>query len=92
MSSVTDAGLQHPIMQIAGTLDEPGNNCSGQLSWKQVIAMFTDDYEAAEAVRAAREAVRGRTVSEALAAPEVVGLLEGHDLLWYAPEELDRLS
>ncbi len=71
---------------------EPGTVTVGQLSWKQVIAMFTDDYEAAEAVRAARAAVRGRTVSEALAAPEVVALLEGHDLLWYAPAELDRLS
>lgn len=70
---------------------EAGAVTVGKLSWSQVIALFADEPDSAAAVRAAREAVRGQTVNEALVVPEVVALLEGHDLLWYAPGELDRL-
>jgi hypothetical protein len=68
-----------------------GSATVATLAWSAVVALFADDLEAASAVAAARAAVRGRALSDALAAPEVAALLEAHDLGWYAPGELDRL-
>lgn len=70
---------------------EPGAVTIGDLAWQQVTALFADAPEATAAVATARRAVRDTSVAAALAAPEVVELLEQHDLLWYAPEELDGL-
>jgi hypothetical protein len=45
-----------------------------------------------EAARLASEAVAGQSLAAALAAPEVGLVLDGYDLLWFAPEELDQLQ
>jgi len=62
------------------------------LAWRQVWALYYDEPEAADAVRAAADSVRpDDTVAEALGRPEVGRLLDEHDLLWFDPTELDRL-
>jgi hypothetical protein len=55
-----------------------------------VQSLFADEPEAAAAVAAARAAVEGQTLSGALDRDEVAELLDSYDLLWFAPEELDR--
>src|SRR5215208_4227846 len=66
------------------------------LSWAQVQALFVAEPEAAEAARKARRALAERagdvTLVAALQLPEVGELLEGYDLLWFAPDELDHLA
>ena len=72
----------------------PGSVTVSGLEWRAVSALFADDTaddEAAGAVAAARSAVADRTVVDALVTSEVSVLLERHDLLWFAPEELDAL-
>ena len=62
------------------------------LTWTQVRALFADEPDAIEAARLAGEAVAGQSLAVALAAPEVGLVLDGYDLLWFAPEELDQLQ
>jgi hypothetical protein len=82
--------------QITGLDDPSGEVTVSSLSWAQVQALFLDQPEAAEAVRRARlavaEAAGEVTVAGALTLPEVGELLDGYDLLWFAPEELDHLG
>jgi hypothetical protein len=63
------------------------------LRWSQVRALFADEAEAAESVLRARAALaesgEGYTLATALEVPAVGKLLDNHDLLWFAPEELD---
>jgi hypothetical protein len=59
-----------------------------RLVWAQVRALFADEPDAVEAVRVASKAVVGQDLAAALAAPEATAVLEGYDLLWFAPEEL----
>ena len=61
------------------------------LPWKAVQALFSDESGSAAAVASARTAAVGRSVAEAFTMPAVVDVFENHDLLWFAPEELDRL-
>jgi hypothetical protein len=61
------------------------------LAWAQVRALFADEPDALEAVELAGKTVAGQNLTAAIAAPEVVELLDGYDLLWFAPEELDQL-
>jgi hypothetical protein len=61
----------------------------GDLAWAQVRALFADEHDALQAVRLAGKAVAGQSLGVALGAPEVGALLDGHDLLWFGPEELD---
>ena len=61
------------------------------LVWAQVRALFADEPDALQAVSLASEAVTGESLATALAAPEVAAVLDNHDLLWFAPEELDQL-
>jgi hypothetical protein len=63
----------------------------GSLAWAQVRALFADEPSALEAVQLASKVVAGQGVGAALAAPEVVAVLDEHDLLWFSPEELDQL-
>ncbi len=67
--------------------DGSGLVTAEEVAWSQVSALFIDDGEALESVHAARAAredpERFGTLVEALVAE--------HDLLWYAPEELDQL-
>lgn len=68
-----------------------------RLRWPAVTALFADEPASAPAVAAARGAVLDRparaeaAVAGILAKPAVEALLDGHELLWFAPEELDRL-
>ena len=82
--------------QITGLEDPSGEVTVSSLSWAQVRALFIDEPGAAEAVRKGRlavaEAAGEVTVAAAMALPEVGKLLDGHDLLWFAPEELDHLG
>ena len=78
----------------AGQLKDSGDGL-GQvvvtgLRWPQVQSLFADDPDAAAAVGRARAVTEGLTLAEALDRPEVADLLDGYDLLWFAPEELDR--
>ena len=61
------------------------------LAWAQVRALFADEPGAADAVMFASSAVAGQSLAAALVAPEVAMVLDGYDLLWYAPEELNQL-
>jgi hypothetical protein len=62
------------------------------LSWDQVRALFSDEAGAVEANRLASAAVAGESLAAALAAPEIGAVLDEHDLLWFAPDELDQLQ
>jgi hypothetical protein len=82
--------------QITATVDALGEIMISSLSWGQVRALFVDEPEATEAVRKARraaaEGAQELTLAAALGLPEVGELLDGFDLLWFAPEELDHLD
>lgn len=63
------------------------------LTWDRVWALYLDEPDAAASVRKAAAAVQpGESVAAAIGRPEVGALLDDHDLLWYDPTELDRLS
>jgi hypothetical protein len=62
------------------------------LRWVQVLSLFAHDPAGTRLVRRAQEAVRGLDLAAALTRQEVAELLDGYDLLWYGPEELDGLS
>ena len=72
--------------------DDLGAVRLASVGWRDVGAVFADEEAAAGLVRAAREAVRGLELAEALPTPAVVELESAHDLLWYAPTELDALA
>ncbi|HEY5981087.1 MAG TPA: hypothetical protein VIT41_15790 [Microlunatus sp.] len=72
--------------------DELGTVTLARLDWAEVRSLFADESEASAAVLAARTAVRGLDLAQALLAPSVEALQESYDLLWYAPEELDALA
>jgi hypothetical protein len=82
--------------QITATGDAAGEVTLSSLAWAQVQALFVAEPEAAEAAQKARQAVTecagGLTLAAALQLPEIGELLEGYDLLWFAPEELDHLE
>ena len=82
--------------QTTATVDALGEIMISSLSWRQVRALFVDEPEATEAVRKARraaaEAAPELTLAAALRLPEVNELLDGFDLMWFAPEELDHLD
>jgi hypothetical protein len=61
------------------------------LGWGQVRALFVDEPAAEPLVARARAAAGGSSLADALGLPEVIELLDGSDLLWFAPEELDQL-
>jgi Family of unknown function (DUF6912) len=61
------------------------------LAWAQVRALFADEPDALEVATLAGKAVAGQSLGAALITPEVAAVLDGYDLLWFAPEELDQL-
>ncbi|MFC7618940.1 DUF6912 family protein [Microlunatus sp. GCM10028923] len=82
-----DAGRVTDLADPYGAVEVTG------LTWDRVWALYLDEPDAAEAVRKAAAVVRpGESVADALDRPEVGALLDDHDLLWYDPTELDRLS
>ena len=77
--------------QVADERTDFGDVEVRDVRWPQVQALFADEESAGPAVAAAASAASGVALADAFALPEVVRLSEGHDLLWYAPEELDGL-
>jgi hypothetical protein len=61
------------------------------LAWAHVRAFFADEPDALQAVTLAGKAVAGQNLAAALAAPAVAAVLDGYDLLWFAPGELDHV-
>lgn len=59
------------------------------LTWAQVSAVFADEPGAAPDLEAARALVAERSLADVADDEAVVGLVDGWDLLWYAPAELD---
>ena len=76
---VTDLGQPQGEVEVHG------------LSWAQVRAFFADEPDALQAVTLAGKAVAGQNLAAALAAPAVAAVLDCYDLLWFAPDELDRI-
>lgn len=64
-----------------------GRVVASDLAWSQVSALFVDEPEALPAVQAARAALD----DPELLAERAAVLVGEHDLLWYAPDELDAL-
>jgi hypothetical protein len=80
-----------PGEQITDLLQPQGEVEVHGLAWAQVRALFADEPDAREAVTLAGKAVAGQGLTDALTAREVAAVLDGYDLLWFAPEELDQL-
>jgi hypothetical protein len=82
--------------QITATEDAAGEVALSSLSWAQVQALFVAEPEAAEAAKKAllamAECGEEVTLAAALQLPEIGQLLQGYDLLWFAPDELDHLE
>ena len=76
--------------QVQESGDGPGQVLVAGLQWWQVQSLFADEPDAAGAVARARSAAKGRAPTEAMGRDEVTELLDACDLLWFAPEELDR--
>lgn len=62
-----------------------------QLRWTSVRALFADEPAARAALALAVTEAAGLPLAEAVALPAVDVLVDEHDLLWFAPEELDHL-
>lgn len=77
-------------LALIGT-DEIGAVPVSGVTWTRVRSLFADDPAAADAVLKARAAVRGLALAAALNEPAVTELEAAHDLLWFAPEELDAI-
>ena len=75
--------------QVEGSGSEFGQVQVHGLTWAQVSAVFADEPGAAPDLEAARALVAGRSLADVADDEEVVALVDGWDLLWYAPAELD---
>ncbi|GAA2108342.1 hypothetical protein GCM10009841_28740 [Microlunatus panaciterrae] len=82
-STVSDRG--------SGADAETGAQQVSRLRWQDIQALFVDEPAAADAVRAARAAASGRSLTQALELPVVDDLINTHDLLWHLPQELDQI-
>lgn len=90
-----DGSSPRLVLAVAADLagaDELGTVPVPVVRWDDVRSLFADEESASEAVARARAAVAGSELAAALAEPAVERLQEAHDLLWFAPEELDVLS
>jgi len=76
---VTDRGSELGEVTVAG------------LRWAQVQALFADEPAAGPSVAWARADVAELSLIEAPAIKAVAALQGEFDLLWFAPDELDRL-
>ncbi|MGI8456736.1 MAG: DUF6912 family protein [Propionibacteriaceae bacterium] len=80
VAEVADAGSPYGLVEVA------------VLRWRDVQAFFTDEIEAFHDVATLAASVAGRPLAEVLADAAVLDAAEVHDLLWYAPDELDRVE
>ena len=63
----------------------------GRLSWSQVRSLFADEAGSAERLAECRRSAAGLALEQAVDDERIETLLDECDLLWFAPEELDRL-
>lgn len=83
---VVAARVRPHQLETAGA-EGSGRVTATALAWAQVSALFIDDADALPALEAARAALG----DPELLAERVARLVVEHDLLWYAPDELDGL-
>lgn len=83
--------LEVPDERVDDGRDPYGQVSVTDLGWREVTALFGDEPGSEQAVTDARLLVTGLDVAAALSHEVIGSLLDDHDLLWYAPEELDRL-
>jgi len=74
------------------TGDAYGTVTVKRLGWADVHALFVDEDAARSRVAEARAAVQGHDLTFAVQQPTMAALTDEHDLLWYAPEEVDDLQ
>lgn len=75
-----------------GDPDDPfGRVLISHLRWERVSALFCDDPANLPALDRARRLGAGLDLEQILESGEIESLLDGCDLLWYDPGELDRL-
>lgn len=91
------AGWDRCVLAVAVATVPPscGSTDFGQvelptLRWRDVRAVFVDEPGALDAVRAYAEKIGGQGIAEVWADPATERFIADHDLLWYAPEELDQ--
>ena len=77
--------------QVADRGSEPGEVTVSGLRWSQVRALFADEPAAAASVARARAELAAAGPSDTVAVDAVASLQDEFDLLWFAPDELDRL-
>jgi hypothetical protein len=77
--------------QVQDSATELGEVAVRDLAWGQVQSLFADEEVAAPLVAAAAAVATGVVLPAAFDLPAVTELRDSHDLLWYAPEELDGL-
>jgi hypothetical protein len=77
--------------QVTDWGSELGEVTVADLRWAQVQALFADEPTAEPSVARARAESAGLGLAEALVTDAVAALQSEFDLLWFAPEELDRL-
>jgi hypothetical protein len=77
--------------QVTDRGSELGEVTLADLHWPQVQALFADEPAAEPVIARARAETAGLVLAEALATESVAALQSEVDLLWFAPEELDRL-
>lgn len=77
--------------QVADRGGEPGEVTVSGLRWSQVQALFADEAAAAASVARTRAQLAAGGPTDNLAVQAVAALQDEFDLLWFAPDELDRL-
>ncbi|HET9650414.1 MAG TPA: hypothetical protein VFP34_19575 [Microlunatus sp.] len=62
-----------------------------RLRWAAVSSLFADEADSAERLARARRLVDRLDFEQAVDSEQIEELLDASDLLWFAPEELERL-
>lgn len=81
-----------PAAATVDAEDTYGRTEVSGLRWADVRALFADEPAAGASLALARNAADGLELGPALSTPELARLVDEHDLLWFAPEELDQLG
>jgi hypothetical protein len=77
--------------QLTGRGGDLGEVTVTGLRWAQVQALFADEPAAESSVARARAEMAGLGLADSVVTEAVAALQGGFDLLWFAPDELDRL-
>jgi hypothetical protein len=77
--------------QLTGRGGDFGEVTVTGLRWAQVRALFADEPAAGSSVARARAEMAGLGLADGFATDAVAALQGDFDLLWFAPDELDRL-